>query len=68
MIFFSFSEKTSCIIMAGGIDSTSVKVLTGDLKTIKLPDLPEEIDDSSMVLYNKNILVCGGQNNDQKCL
>ena len=68
MIFFSFSEKISCIIIAGGIDKSSVEVLTGDLGTKQLPNLPEEIYDSSMVLHNGTILLCGGINNEQKCL
>ena len=47
---------------------SSVEVFTGDLGTKQLPNLPEEIYDSSMVLHNGTILLCGGINNEQKCL
>jgi len=43
-------------------------VLTGDLGTKQLPDLPEEIDGSSLVLHNGTILLCGGYKNEKKCL
>ena len=41
-MFFSFTERISCIIIAGGND-TSVEVLTGELGTKQLPNLPEDI-------------------------
>ena len=47
---------------------SSVEVFTGDLGTKQLPNLPEEIYDSSMVLHNGTILLCGGINNEEKCL
>ena len=68
--FFSFTEKISCIIIAGG-NNTSVEVLTGDLGTKQLPNLPEENHGASMVVLNNGIiLLCGGDNNnnEQKCL
>ena len=68
MIFSLFSEKTSCIIIAGGSNKSSVEVLTGDFRTKQLPNLPKEIYNSSRALHNGTILVYGGQNNDQKCL
>ena len=57
MIFFSFSEKISCIIIAGCGPKSSVEVLTGDLGTKQLPNLPEGIGGSSMVLHNRTILL-----------
>ena len=56
------------MVVAGGTGPSSVEVLTGDLRTKQLPDLPEEIYNSSMVLQNGTILLCGGWNNRQKCL
>ena len=71
-MFFAFSENTFCMIIAGGYKKgyreSSVEVLTGDLGTKQLPNLPEEISGSSMVLHNGTILLCGGRNNRQKCL
>ena len=67
-MFFSFTEKVSRIIIAGGIGGTSVEVLTGDLGTKQLPNLPKEIWRSSIVLHNGTFLLCGGDNNKQKCL
>merc|ERR1711963_321733 len=57
-------KKISCIIIAGGIRmqggrKSSVEVLTGDLGTKQLPNLPKEIHGSSMVLHNGTILMCG---------
>ena len=55
-----------------GCGKSSVEVLTGDLGTKQLPNLPFEIDGSSMVLHNGTILLCGGYDqtgrNMQKCL
>ena len=46
-----------------------VQVVTGDLGNKKLPDLPEDISESSMVLHNGTIFLCGGRyNNLKKCL
>ena len=60
------------MIIAGGREDgfvkSSVEVLTGDLGTKRLPNLPEEIDESSMVVHNGTILLCGGENNEQECL
>ena len=56
------------MIIAGGYDKSSVEVLTGDLGTKKLRYLPAKIDDSSMILHNETILLCGGYNNVKKCL
>merc|ERR1712209_92876 len=67
-------KKIACIIIAGGIRmqggrKSSVEVLTGDLGTKQLPNLPKEIHGSSMVLHNGTILLCGGSwDNNQKCL
>ena len=72
-MFFPFTEKISCIIIAGGGRKSSVEVLTGDLGlgTKQLPNLPEENHGASMVVLNNGIiLLCGGDNNnnEQKCL
>jgi len=61
-------KKISSIIIAGGVFMSSVEVLTGDLGTKKLPNLPDEIDGSPMVLHNGTILLCGGDYNLKKCL
>jgi len=46
-----------------------VQVITGDLGNKKLPDLPEDISESAMVLHNGTILLCGGRyKNQKKCL
>ena len=63
----------SCIIVVGGEDESDfgvsdVEVLTGDLGSIKLPNLPKEIDSSSLVLHDRKILLSGGRKNLQKCL
>jgi len=64
-----FTKKISCVVIAGGSYKSSVEVLTGDLGTKQLPNLPEKISaGSSMVLHNGNILLCGGFYNEQKCL
>ena len=57
------------MIIAGGYDKYSVEVLTCDLGTKHRPDLPKEIDGSSLVLHNGAILLCGGrEKNLTKCL
>jgi len=44
-------------------------LLTGVLGTKQLPNLPEDITESSMVLHNGTILLCGGsEKNLTKCL
>ena len=59
-----FSERTSCIIIGGGFrngfTSSTFEVLTGDLGTKQLPNLPEDISGSLMVKHNGHILLCGG--------
>ena len=68
---FSFLERISYVIVAGGYDSkaeTDVSnfevltgdLLTGDLRMKKLPDLPRNIYDSSMVLERGKILLTVG--------
>ena len=56
-------------------DVVEVEVLLGELGTKKLPNLPMQINRSSMVLHNKTILLTGGSdcnhqklNNKKKCL
>ena len=71
-MLFSLLERISCILVAGGIEAenkgSSVGVLTGDLGTIQLPNLPSNIFGSSAILHNGTMLLCGGRNNYQWCL
>ena len=72
MILPSFSARTSCIFIAGGsnalgIKSTDGEVLTGNLEIKPLPNLRRTCN-SSMVLHNGTILLCGGYQNKNKCL
>ena len=59
-----FSERTSCIIIGGGFGNGSkystFEVLTGDLGTKQLQNLPEGTSRSPMVKHNGHILLCGG--------
>ena len=59
--------RISGIIVAGGIGS-SVDFFIGDLEIKQLPNLPHRIIGSSMVAHNGTILLCGGRDNEQKCL
>ena len=43
-------------------------ILLEDLGIKQLPNLPQNIDGSSMVAHNGTILLCGGQGNSNKCL
>ena len=66
-------EHISCLVIAGGfklseIGLSTVAVLTDDLGFKQLPDLPQEIDGSSVLLHNGTIVVCGGWKNKQMCL
>ena len=68
------SERVSCIIIAGGIAegdtiaeghagpgyTDHVELLTRELPTKKLPNLPKNINHTSMVLHNGTVLICGG--------
>ena len=72
VILPSFSARTSCIFIAGGsnalgIKSTDGEVLTGNLEIKPLPNLRRTCN-SSMVLHNGTILLCGGYQNKNKCL
>ena len=58
----------SCTIVFGGGGSTTVEVLTRDIGTKQLPNLPDEIEGSSVVMHNGIMLLCGGFYNFQKCL
>jgi len=60
--------RITCTIVFGGGGSTTVEVITGDLGTKQLPNLPDDIEGSSMVLHNGTMLFCGGFYNFQKCL
>ena len=66
-----FSEWISCTIITGGRNlnpNSKIEVLIGDLKSKKLPDLPQNIEMPSMVLHYGTILVFGGWKNNKKCL
>ena len=63
-----FLGRLSSIIVAGGFGSSSVDLLTGDLGIISLPNLPQSIPGSSMVVQNGTVLLCGGWSNTDKCL
>ena len=62
-----FSERISGIIVAGGYGKY-VDFLSGDLEIKQLPNLPQEIYDSSIVAHNGTILLCRGFENEEKCL
>ena len=64
----SFPGKISGIIVAGGCGSSAVDFLAGDLRIKQLPNLPKKIAASSMVAHFGTILLCGGINNERKCL
>ena len=69
----SFLERISGIIVAGGYDrginrTSIVNFLSGNLGIKQLPYLPQGISGSSMVAHNGTILLCGGKNNEKKCL
>ena len=68
-----FSGKISGMIIAGGYDvsrdgSSSVDFFAGDLGMKQLPNLPQNINGSSLVSHNGNIILCGGFGNLEKCL
>lgn len=72
---FHFLGGISCFIVAGGISTADLRsytaeVMIGDLGTKKLPNVPRNIQASSLVLHNGHILLCGGggQGNDKECL
>ena len=61
--------RISGITVAGGCGGSSrVDFLAGDLGMKQLPYLPHGISASSMVAHFGTILLCGGRNNDKKCL
>ena len=65
--------RISGIIVAGGYTSSSkvfaVDVLTGEQCSFtEVPKLPKSIYESSMVVHNGTILLCGGVSNEKKCL
>ena len=61
----SISERISCTIVFGGGGSTTVEVLIGDLGTKQLPNLPDEMEASSVLRHNGTMLFCGGFYNFQ---
>ena len=56
------------IIVGGGVGSSVVDFLSGDLRIKNLPNLPQKIHCSSMVAQNCTIILCGGFGNEKKCL
>ena len=65
---YSFLERISCIIVAGGSTSTGVEAITEDLVMNQLPVLSQTTMNSSMVFHDGAILLCGGEYNLQECL
>ena len=69
---FSFLDRPSCIIVAGGYSGETgvftAEVLLGGQGTVELLNLPKTIYDSSMVMHNGDILLTGGYGNMLKCL
>ena len=63
-----FLGKISGFIVAGGIGNSVVDFLTGDRRIKQLPNLPHGICGSKMVTHNGTILLCGGRDNEKKCL
>ena len=68
----SFSGNTFCVIAAGGTQNEtagSVELLTGDLGTRHIQNLPNDIRFPSMSVHNGTILLSGGSYYMfQKCL
>ena len=67
------SGRISGLIVAGGCGvssygSSRVDFLVGDQGMKQLPNLPQNINGSSMVAHDGTILLCGGKNNVKKCL
>ena len=67
---FVLLEWSSCIIVAGDFGGSDVEVLIGEInETKQLPNLPQNINSSSMVQHNRTILLCGGMYaNSNTCL
>ena len=67
-----FSDKVSCILIAGGSIAFGVRskfneILTGDLKIKQLPNLQQSYS-TSIVSHNGTLLMCGGyKENENKC-
>ena len=59
-----------CIMFAGVVQSgvPDVEILCENLGTKRLPNFPKDIFNSSLVLHNRTILICGSQKNFQQCL
>ena len=55
-------------IVAGGSGRYNADILLEDLGIKQLPNLPQNIRGSSMVAHDGTILLCGGWNNEKKCL
>ena len=47
---------------------STVGILTGELGYRQFPNLPTGIDAMSLTLNNGKMLICGGWNNEKKCL
>ena len=66
-----FLERISCIIVAGGLKRgprLGVEVFSSNFEIKQLPNLPDVIDGSSMVVHNGIILLCGGWHNGENRL
>ena len=64
---FLFLGRIYGIIVAGGSGSSAVDFLTGDLG-FKLPTLHKNVFEASVFAHNGTILLCGGKNNEKRCL
>ena len=66
---FSFLARISCIFIPGSRNSTVGEVFTGNLEVKKLQNLEKTSTLSMhMVVHNETILLCGGFQNEKKCL
>ena len=66
---YSFIERISCIIVAGGFGLVGTSdVITGDFRIKQVPNPPRKIAKPSMVIHSGALLLCGGSATLQKCL
>ena len=63
---FSYKDRVPCTIVAGGsnyvagYDVNTVEIITGEIGRRPLSNLPKKIFDTSLVLHNGTIMLCGG--------
>ena len=76
LLFFSIIVGPKSILVVGGYDGSSsflssVEVVSSEssMSNKELTDLPSRIDDCpSLFLHGDNLLLCGGSDNQKKCL